>query len=55
MTMFITMAIPLSVLATIIAHYFMGWSLNVITLNFNFNREHGSPYEKGGIYGRRGK
>ncbi len=33
MTLFITLAIPLSLLTTIICLYFMGWSLNVITLS----------------------
>ncbi|MDP8238563.1 MAG: efflux RND transporter permease subunit [Candidatus Hatepunaea meridiana] len=33
MTLFIALAIPLSLLTTVICLYFMGWSLNVITLS----------------------
>ncbi len=33
MTIFITLAIPFSILITVTALYFMGWSLNVITLS----------------------
>ena len=33
MTLFITLAIPLSLLATVICLYFMGWSLNLVTLS----------------------
>lgn len=33
MTLFITMAIPISLLVTVTCFYFMGWSLNIITLS----------------------
>ena len=33
MTLFITLAIPLSLLTTVIVLYFMGWSLNIITMS----------------------
>ncbi len=33
MTLFITLAIPLSLLTTVTCLYFMGWSLNIITLS----------------------
>jgi len=33
MTLFITLAIPLSLLVTVIVLYFIGWSLNIVTLS----------------------
>lgn len=33
MTLFITLAIPVSLMVTVTALYFMGWSLNIITLS----------------------
>ncbi|MBT7617683.1 MAG: efflux RND transporter permease subunit [Calditrichaeota bacterium] len=33
MTLFITLAIPISLMVTVTALYFMGWSLNIITLS----------------------
>lgn len=33
MTLFITLAIPLSLLVTVVVMYFIGWSLNIVTLS----------------------